>query len=148
MLLTLKKNELKRTVGQSPKISLKQLKLWIPKPSAEEWNICSREWKTITIRSAILLWTHCLAEQHAKPWVWLNTVLVMSLAFTTPASRRSLASLGLESSEHNARLQSMRATSFNHADIFSEDQPVSQENIRIRQMTSTELTAHEHSNPL
>ena len=33
----------------------------------------------------------------------------------------------------------MRATTFNHSDIFSEDQHVSQENIRIRQMTSTEL---------
>ena len=46
--------------------------------------------------STILLWAHCLAEQHAKPCVWLNTVLAMSLAFTTPVSRRSVPSLGLE----------------------------------------------------
>ena len=57
MLLPQKKwTDQKGQSDMSPKNILKQLKLWIPKPSAEEWNICSQEWNTITIRSAILVW--------------------------------------------------------------------------------------------
>ena len=85
-----------RTVGHVPqKASLKQPKLWIPKPSAEEWIVAKNETRSLS-DPLFLFWTHCLAEQHAKPYVWLNTVLVMLLAFTTPASRSSVASLGLE----------------------------------------------------
>ena len=122
MLLPQKKwTDQKGQSDMSPKNILKQLKLWIPKPSAEEWNICSQEWNTITIRSAILVWNTlscwaackamCLIEHSSRDVIGFHHSSVQKVC-------RFLGSRVCEAMSRQYELQSMRARSFNHADIF------------------------------
>ena len=102
----------------SPKNILKQLKLWIPEPSAEKRNICGQEWNTVTIGSAILVlntlscWAACkamcLIEHSSCDVIDLHHSSVQKVCCFL-RSRVCQDNTTLQS------IQSMRATTFNHA---------------------------------